>query len=803
VEAVIEYCEELVFAGEARVALELLERSQRHVSTLPRETILQMGVARVQALVAAGLYSESLDVVRSLMLEHAASLEKLPEAANELQIFEGTSLWMLNKPDDAIRRLSQVRSRLLTQADSHLLASCSIQLSAAYYVVGDYEASRRLALDALVSARRSGHKYFEGQALTNYCRLERQLCRWADATEAAEESLRIHESLGNRHQSNHARRGLALIHLKRGRLDGALRLTDVCIAEAAAISHAVLHSLARLLKALILVHQGRYPGAGELLESFPGWGGLHAESRASLLASEFLGDVFLEQGLADSAMNQYAQTFPKALALVPKGDIVAELRRRRAECYYLLGRVEEAYAEAKDGLEHCRELGDRYEEAATYRVLALSAAANGKPDEAKKWFDQGFAYYDDIETPYEWGKLWMAYGDWLLGPHAGAYADRKGALEAYYAARDHFERMGAEAKLAEVSTKLEKLAEPQQAGSSSPVGTSDAGVAGTRPTPRRPRRSTELDRRSAWAAEAVGIITRNKALLALLDDVAKLAPSEAPILVLGESGTGKELVARGIHALSGRKGPFMAINAGSLPREIIESELFGHVVGAFTGATRDKAGMFEVCDQGTVFLDEIAEMPVDLQSRLLRFLETGESRRVGANGNIAVDTRIIAATNRERGALERGESFRLDLYYRLAHAVIALPPLRQRGDDIELLASHFLDEACAAAGRQVHLSPAALRRLTSYSWPGNVRQLRAVLKRVVLLSADGHEVTPEALQLENAEVPTTLIEELEQAERRRVREALAQARGSRTDAAQILGMPRTTFINKLRRYGLK
>jgi sigma-54-dependent transcriptional regulator len=247
----------------------------------------------------------------------------------------------------------------------------------------------------------------------------------------------------------------------------------------------------------------------------------------------------------------------------------------------------------------------------------------------------------------------------------------------------------------------------------------------------------------------------------------------------------------------------MAINAGSLPREIIESELFGHVVGAFTGATRDKAGMFEVCDGGTVFLDEIAEMPVDLQSRLLRFLETGESRRVGANGNIAVDTRIIAATNRERGALERGESFRLDLYYRLAHAVIALPPLRQRGDDIELLASHFLDEACAAARRQVHLSPAAVRRLTSYSWPGNVRQLRSVLKRVVLLSADGHEVTPEALQLENAEVPATLIEELEQAERRRVSEVLAQARGSRTDAARILGMPRTTLINKLRRYGLK
>jgi sigma-54-dependent transcriptional regulator len=246
----------------------------------------------------------------------------------------------------------------------------------------------------------------------------------------------------------------------------------------------------------------------------------------------------------------------------------------------------------------------------------------------------------------------------------------------------------------------------------------------------------------------------------------------------------------------------MAINAGSLPREIIESELFGHMAGSFTGASRDKPGMFEVCDKGTVFLDEIAEMPVELQSRLLRFLETGESRRVGANGNSAVDTRIIAATNRERGALERGDGFRLDLYYRLAHAVISLPPLRHRGDDVELLVEHFLQEACAAANRRVRLSPAAIRRLAGYSWPGNIRQLRSVIKRVVLLGAEDREVTPDELQLENAEVPTTLIQELEHAERRRVGEALAQARGSRTEAAKVLGVPRTTLVNRMKRYGL-
>src|SRR5262249_32966462 len=153
------------------------------------------------------------------------------------------------------------------------------------------------------------------------------------------------------------------------------------------------------------LHAGRLDAARELFTRQEDWAYPHEESRPSLLTTEFLGDIHLEQGQAEQALKYYDDVWPKALALVPKGDIVAELRRRRSECYLLLGRHTEAYSEAMTGLEHCRELGDRYEEAATYRVLALAAAAVGKPAEAKRWFDQGFAYYDDIETPYEWGKL--------------------------------------------------------------------------------------------------------------------------------------------------------------------------------------------------------------------------------------------------------------------------------------------------------------------------------------------------------------------------------------------------------------
>jgi DNA-binding NtrC family response regulator len=519
-----------------------------------------------------------------------------------------------------------------------------------------------------------------------------------------------------------------------------------------------------------------------------------------LLTTEFLGDIHLEQGEAELALKHYDEVWPQALALVPKGDIVAELRRRRAECYLLLGRSDDAYQEAKVGLEHCRELGDRYEEAATYRVLGLSAAAIGHASEAKRWFDQGFAYYDDIETPYEWGKLWMAYGDWLRGPLAGEFADPRGALEAYHAAHGHFERMGAAAKRADANARIAGMMSEH----APPIAANRASLeAEMRRPARRPRGSAEIDRRSAWALETFGFVTRSRMMLDLLTEVSTLASAGSPMLILGESGTGKELIAHGVHRISGRKGSFVPINCSAFPRDVIESELFGHMAGAFTGATRDKPGLFEVCDKGTAFLDEIAEMSVDLQSRLLRFLETGEIRRVGSNRNLAVDTLVVAATNRDRASLERGDGFRPDLYYRLAHAVVVLPPLRRRGEDVDLLVSHFFEEACQMQGKRPTLSVAARNRLVANGWPGNVRQLRAVLRRLVILAAPDHEIAAHEVQLDDADVASTLSEELEQAERRRMVEALAQAGGSRSDAARALGVARTTFVTKMKRYGIR
>jgi len=565
------------------------------------------------------------------------------------------------------------------------------------------------------------------------------------------------------------------------------------------IQHAPSKWYGALLEGMILLHAGDYARARALFDCGEKWSS-EVTQRPSLLTTEFLGDIHLEQEEAAPALALYDEVLPKAMALVPKGDIVAELRRRRAECFYLLDRFDDAYTEAMTGLDHCRELGDRYEEAATYRVLGLAAAALGNASEAKKHFDQGFAYYDDIETPFEWGKLWMSYGDWLRGPHAGDYADIKGAREAYRAAIDQFERMGAAAKLAMARRRLEKL-EADQPWLVRESAAIDASLS-DKPR-RRPRGDAELERRSQWAFETFELITRNRALLDQLDDVAKLARSNAPILVLGESGTGKELIAAGIHRLSRRTGRFTPLNMAVVAHELFESELFGHIAGSFTGATRDKPGLFEISHDGTVFLDEVAEMPMELQSRLLRFLETGESRRIGATQSTRVNTRLIAATNRDRVSIERGDGFRTDLYYRLAHAVFVLPPVRQRGDDVELLLDHFLDLYCREERKHIRMERAARERLISYGWPGNVREMRSLVRRLVLLASDGGEIRESQLQLADDHVPTTLTQELEHAERGRIAKALEQHRGSRTEAARSLGMKRTTLLNKMRRYGLR
>ncbi|MBI1921762.1 MAG: sigma-54-dependent Fis family transcriptional regulator [Geobacter sp.] len=294
----------------------------------------------------------------------------------------------------------------------------------------------------------------------------------------------------------------------------------------------------------------------------------------------------------------------------------------------------------------------------------------------------------------------------------------------------------------------------------------------------------------------------------VFDVVRRVADTEATVLITGESGTGKELVAKALHSLSSRhNGPFVPINCAAIPRELLESELFGHVKGAFTGAVKDRAGKFQLADGGTLFLDEVGDLPVDLQAKLLRALQEREVSPVGGEAPRKIDVRVLAATNAELDqAIEDGK-FREDLYYRLAVIPIHLPPLRERREDISLLVRHF---AGRHGGAQVRFDDRSLQILREYSWPGNVRELENTVERLLILRR-GDTIEPEDLPAQigrrRAVAAGTKVlnlpdegYSLEELEREAVLEALERTGWNQTAAARFLRIPRHTLLYRMEKY---
>ncbi|MFN7995960.1 MAG: sigma-54 dependent transcriptional regulator [Bryobacteraceae bacterium] len=305
-------------------------------------------------------------------------------------------------------------------------------------------------------------------------------------------------------------------------------------------------------------------------------------------------------------------------------------------------------------------------------------------------------------------------------------------------------------------------------------------------------------------APGTELIGRSPAMKKVFELVEMVAPTEATVLITGESGTGKEVVARSIHSAGSRRFmPMVTIHCGALTETLLESELFGHEKGAFTGAQYRKKGKFEVADGGTVFLDEISDISLKTQTDLLRVLQEKEIVRVGGNQPIKVDFRCIAATNKNLEALVKAGTFRPDLYYRLHVFCVDLPPLRERREDIPLLVAHFLNKFCMMTSRSVpQLSSEALNVLMSHEWPGNVRELENAVERALVVCR-GPEIKPSdfSFQFQANGVPTGRT--LEDVERVHIERILRETEHNLSRAARILDIDRTTLYNKLRRYGLK
>ncbi|MCC7059327.1 MAG: PEP-CTERM-box response regulator transcription factor [Burkholderiaceae bacterium] len=321
------------------------------------------------------------------------------------------------------------------------------------------------------------------------------------------------------------------------------------------------------------------------------------------------------------------------------------------------------------------------------------------------------------------------------------------------------------------------------------------------------RENRALLERQAQHSPLDGLITRDPAMLKLCRQIERLAPTQATVLLLGDSGTGKEVLARALHQLSPRRDKrFVAINCAAIPEALLESELFGHEKGAFTGAVKQTQGRIEVADGGTLFLDEIGDLPSSLQGKLLRFLQERTIERIGGRTEIAVDVRVVCATHRNlRERIAEG-LFRDDLFYRLSEIVVTIPPLRERAGDAALLAHAFVQQFASRNGRErMVLGEDALDAIERHPWPGNVRELENCIKRAVIM-ADGNTISADDLGLQAGEEDTILLnlrQAREEAEKQAVLKIMARVDGNVARAADLLGISRPTLYDLLNRFGLR
>lgn len=319
------------------------------------------------------------------------------------------------------------------------------------------------------------------------------------------------------------------------------------------------------------------------------------------------------------------------------------------------------------------------------------------------------------------------------------------------------------------------------------------------------------ERRPAAPSPPLGFVGNSLHIHRIVSEIDRVGRSDLPVLVEGETGCGKELVSRGIHRVSTRRNrPFVVVNCGAISPDLIESELFGHEKGAFTGATAQRKGAFEIAHGGTIFLDEIGELPLPLQPKLLRVLEQKEIKRVGGNETIRVDVRVVAATNRNLREEILRKAFRDDLYYRVSTVTLKVPPLRERREDILTLARHFVLEAAASAEREApRLSSAAAEFLSSYPWPGNVRELRNAIQRAVVMGQGGPLESGDFAFLLPPDAPPAAGDESdpfsrwEQAERQNILSELTRQNWNKTRTARELGIAKSTLFEKLKKYRIR
>jgi DNA-binding NtrC family response regulator/tetratricopeptide (TPR) repeat protein len=651
--------------------------------------------------------------------------------------------------------------------------------------VHDFARAREHFENALFAFQRIGSRPGMIRTMTYLGILHKNDTRWELALHHLTRAQRLAEDCGDAVRVAQAGVNIGIVAFKSGRWDLAETVLDRSLAAYRAIGRPLGITCAALARAN--VHRGRrqFDAARALLREALQLSRRHGYPREMALCYEFFGEMEHDRGHPHRSLRLYQRAMEIALRIAPQGDLVSEIERRMAESLVALGELDPAADAARRSLALSLAIGDRFEEATVRRALGCVFAARGEDTEALMHLGASVSALREMDAPFELSKALLALAD--VQARGDSEEASAGARESCWEALRLLRRLGLPLESAH-----DRLAAVERGGVASPL-----------PVRRlRPAAAAQRD------FSRFGFLTRDPQLLASLADLEQFARTRLPVLIVGESGVGKELIARAIHEMSDRRHrPFIPVNCGTLPAGMQESELFGHVRGAFTGADRDRMGLFEAADGGTIFLDEVGEMTHRAQVKLLRVLETGEIRRLGEAMFRRVDVRVVSATNADLGAALRLKKFREDLYYRLNGVTMEIPPLRERLGDVPLIAHSFIERFSREMRKSVRVSPLLNAALRSYRWPGNVRELRHQVERAMALAVDGGGLQPEHFSFACSgpalSEAATLAEKVLAEERRLIVDALERSAWNRTRAALLLGnTSRTTLVGKMKKLGI-
>ena len=623
--------------------------------------------------------------------------------------------------------------------------------------LGQLEEAREDYLDAMAAARRSGDGHEQALASANLGSLLWLSGRYHEARVHHRRAVELHETLGKDAHLARELFALAIDEYHAGDWTQAEALLDRCAEVAERIEDAWLSSVVLIAKGRLELVRGRDPR--ETLEQARRRAERNGHDHDLVVIGQLLGEASMARGDWSESRHHFVDAFARARKSAAESEPSVDSAWRLARAEEALGDPEgRVLALLESALRTAVSQGFRVAEGLVRRTLGQVLGPRGRTNEALAHLEESVAIFRDLKMPYESGRSLLVLGEHLASNTSGA-----AAVVVLREADAVFRKLGAARDAAHTAEALAAAAgETSSEGSGEPFAT---------------------------------ILTASPLVEEAIERAGRIARSDLPVLLVGETGTGKELFARAIHRASARADrPFLAVNCAALSETLLESELFGHEKGSFTGASGRRIGIFEAATGGTVFLDEIAKAPLSLQAKLLRVLDTGEVRRVGGVDAVQVGVRIVAATNRNLDDLVEEQTFLPDLVWRLRGFEIRIAPLRERPEDVALLFESF-------AGRPA--SEAALEVLESHDWPGNIRELRNLAESAAFLSPGRgpipHDALPDWIRRE-AVARLAEIASLEESERDAIVEALTVSGGNRSRAARALGISRQTLYTKLSKY---